>query len=137
MPASVLVAPIIPAVNDHEIEAILAEARAAGAESASWVLLRLPLEIEDLMREWLEAHVPDRAERVLSLVRQSRGGKLYRAEFGRRMTGEGPYAQMIAQRFRLACERLGLARRTGTLDRTRFTVPDSVTAASTAQMSLF
>ncbi|MCR9175065.1 MAG: PA0069 family radical SAM protein [Alphaproteobacteria bacterium] len=138
VPASVLVAPIIPAVNDHDLEAILERAAEAGAGSASWVLLRLPLEIEDLMREWLEAHVPDRAERVLSLVRQSRGGKLYRSEFGRRMTGEGPYAQMIAQRFRLACARLGLARRTGTLDRARFTVPDSAkTAAGTAQMSLF
>ena len=137
VPASVLVAPINPAVNDHEIEAILERAAEAGAESASWVLLRLPLEIEDLMREWLEAHVPDRAERVLSLVRQSRGGKLYRAEFGRRMTGEGPYAQMIAQRFRLACARLGLTRRTTALDCSRFRVPDRLKSAPQAQMSLF
>jgi DNA repair photolyase len=137
VPASVLVAPIIPAVNDHEIEAILAEARAAGADAASWVLLRLPLEIEDLMREWLEAHVPDRVERVLSLVRQSRGGKLYRSDFGRRMTGDGPYAQMIAQRFRLACDRLGLARRTGVLDTSRFTVPNAAAKPPSAQMSLF
>ena len=89
------------------------------------------------MREWLEAHVPDRAERVLSLVRQSRGGKLYRAEFGRRMTGEGPYAQMIAQRFRLACARLGLTRRTTALDCSRFRVPDRLKSAPQAQMSLF
>jgi len=125
VPAGVLVAPIIPAVNDPEIEAILEAARDHGAGSASWVLLRLPLEIEDLMTEWLRTHVPDRADRVLSLVRQSRGGRLYRSDWGKRMSGEGPYAQMIAQRFRLACDRLGLTRRTADLDLSQFRPPVS------------
>jgi DNA repair photolyase len=145
VPTCVLVAPIIPAVNDHEIEAILAEAAAAGATSATWVLLRLPLEIEGLMREWLTAHAPDRAERVMSLVRQTRRGKAYRSGWGTRMKGEGPYAQMIGQRFRLACRRLGLERRTEGLDIGRFAVPEGLeiganqTGGKTpnTQMSLF
>ncbi len=133
IPTSVLVAPVIPAVNDHEIEPILTAAAAAGATSATWVLLRLPLEIAGLVEEFLRAHFPDRADRVLSLVRQTRGGELYRAEWGKRMSGDGPYAQMIAQRFRNACGRLGLARRTGGLDTTRFRAPQ----APRAQLSLF
>ena len=133
LPTGVLVAPIIPAVNDHEIEAILSRATEAGATSAGWVLLRLPLEIKDLIEEWLRSHFPDRADRVLSLVRQTRGGELYRAEWGKRLRGEGPYAQMIAQRFRLACQRLGLARRTGGLDTGQFAVP----ARPERQMRLF
>ncbi len=111
VPTGVLVAPIIPAVNDHEIEEILERAVEAGARSAGYVMLRLPLEIEGLMTEWLEAHLPDRAARVLSLMRQSRGGKLYQAEFGTRMKGTGPYAEMIANRFRLARKRFRLDRR--------------------------
>src|SRR3546814_192281 len=107
VPASVLVAPLIPAINDHEIEPILEAAVAAGAGSATWVLLRLPLEIAALVEEFLRAHFPERADRVLSLVRQTRDGDLYRAEWGTRMRGEGPYAQMIDQRFRAACRRLG------------------------------
>jgi DNA repair photolyase len=133
VPAGVLVAPIIPAVNDPEIEAILARAAAAGAESAGWVLLRLPLEIKDLVEEWLRAHFPDRAERVLSLVRQTRGGALYQTQWGKRLSGEGPYAQMIAQRFRIACQHLGLVRKTTGLDTTRFAVPKP----DDPQMSLF
>ncbi len=133
VPAGVLVAPVIPAVNDSEIEAILERAQAAGARGAAWVLLRLPLEIKDLVEEWLRAHFPDRADRVLSLVRQSRGGSLYRAEWGKRMSGEGPYAHMIAQRFRQTCQRLGLAKRSVALDTSRFAVP----GAAVRQMSLF
>ena len=133
VPTSVLVAPVIPAVNDHEIEPILEAAAAAGAQSATWVLLRLPLEIAGLVEEFLRTHFPDRADRVLSLVRQTRGGELYRAEWGKRMSGEGPYAQMIGQRFRNACGRLGLARRTAGLDTTRFRAPQ----APRAQLSLF
>ncbi|MEQ8815010.1 MAG: PA0069 family radical SAM protein [Thalassobaculum sp.] len=133
VPTSVLVAPVIPAVNDHEIEPILEAAAAAGAQSATWVLLRLPLEIAGLVEEFLRTHFPDRADRVLSLVRQTRGGALYRAEWGKRMSGEGPYAQMIGQRFRNACGRLGLARRTAGLDTTRFRAPQ----APRAQLSLF
>ncbi len=133
VPTGTMVAPILPAINDPEIEAILERAAAAGAESASWVLLRLPLEIKDLVEEWLRCHFPDRADRVLSLVRQTRGGALYRAEWGKRLSGEGPYAQMIAQRFRLACQRLGLTRRTAGLDTTRFAAP----RPPTRQLGLF
>ncbi|MEQ8399061.1 PA0069 family radical SAM protein [Thalassobaculum sp.] len=133
VPASVLVAPVIPAINDHEIEPILEAAVAAGAEAATWVMLRLPLEIAGLVEEFLRAHFPDRAERVLSLVRQTRDGELYRAEWGTRMRGQGPYAQMIAQRFRAACRRLGLARRTAGLNTTLFAAPKPVRS----QLSLF
>ncbi|GHD39513.1 radical SAM protein [Thalassobaculum fulvum] len=133
VPAAVMVAPVIPAVNDHEIEPILEAAAAAGADSAAWILLRLPLEIADLIEEFLRSHFPDRADRVLSLVRQTRGGRLYRAEWGRRMRGDGPYAQMIAQRFRTACGRLGLAGRTGGLDTSRFRAP----TPPRTQLSLF
>lgn len=133
VPAGVLVAPVVPAVNDDEIEAILGRARDAGASHAAWVLLRLPLEIKDLVEEWLRAHFPDRAERVLSLVRQSRGGALYRAEWGKRMSGEGPYAHMIAQRFRRACQQAGLAGRSPKLDTSLFALPDG----PARQMSLF
>lgn len=133
VPASVLVAPVIPAINDHEIEPILEAAVAAGAESATWVMLRLPLEIAALVEEFLRAHFPDRADRVLSLVRQTRNGALYQAEWGTRMRGEGPYAQMIAQRFRAACRRLGLARRTAALDTGLFAAPKP----PRSQLSLF
>ncbi|MDF1792024.1 MAG: PA0069 family radical SAM protein [Thalassobaculaceae bacterium] len=133
VPSGVLVAPIIPAVNDSEIEAILERAHAAGARHAAWVLLRLPLEIKDLVEEWLRAHFPDRADRVLSLVRQSRGGALYRSDWGKRMSGEGPYAHMISQRFRRACQQVGMVRRSVGLDTTRFAVPGS----ASRQMSLF
>jgi DNA repair photolyase len=133
VPTAVMVAPVIPAVNDHEIEPILEAAVAAGADSAAWILLRLPLEIADLIEEFLRSHFPDRAERVLSLVRQTRDGRLYRAEWGKRMRGDGPYAQMIAQRFRAACGRLGLTGRTGGLDTTRFRAP----TPPRAQLSLF
>lgn len=133
VPTGVLVAPIIPAVNDGEIEAILGRAHEAGARHAAWVLLRLPLEIKDLVEEWLRAHFPDRAERVLSLVRQSRGGALYRAEWGKRMSGEGPYAHMISQRFRRACRQIGMTRRSAGLDTSRFGLPGAIAR----QMSLF
>lgn len=123
VPVGALVAPVIPAINDSEIEAILEAVAEAGAESAGWVLLRLPLEIKDLVEEFLRAHFPDRADRVLSLVRQTRGGALYQSAWGKRMTGDGPYAQMIAQRVRLACQRLGLTRKRVGLDTTRFATP--------------
>jgi DNA repair photolyase len=129
----VLVAPIIPAVNDHEIEAILDRAKEAGATAAGFVMLRLPLEIKDLVREWLEAHVPDRADRVLSLVRQTRGGALYQSEFGARMKGTGPYAEMIAKRFRLARKKLGLDQRRQDLDCSGFVPPRK----PSRQMDLF
>lgn len=129
----VLVAPIIPAVNDHEIEAILERCKEVGASAAGYVMLRLPLEIKDLVREWLDAHVPDRSDRVLSLVRQTRGGVLYQAEFGTRMKGTGPYADMIANRFRLARKKHGLDQRRQDMDCSAFVRPSK----PTAQMDLF
>jgi DNA repair photolyase len=113
IPTGVLAAPMIPALNDPELEAILAAAKARGASRAGYVLLRLPLEIKDLFREWLEAHVPDRAEHVLSLVRDTREGNLYQAKFGTRMRGTGPYAELLRQRYRVAMRKLGLAKRGG------------------------
>ncbi|MNF69572.1 Radical SAM superfamily protein [compost metagenome] len=111
VPVGVLCAPMIPLINDMELEHLLEAARDAGARSAGYVLLRLPLEIAALFEEWLQAHFPERAEHVLSLIRQSRGGKNYDSRFGSRMRGEGPFAELLAQRFRLASRKLGLDRR--------------------------
>jgi DNA repair photolyase len=108
IPTSVMAAPMIPALNDHELEAILEAAAAAGARWAGYVLLRLPYEIKDLFREWLATHYPDRAAHVMSLVRDMRGGHDYDSRFGVRMRGTGPYAQLLSNRFRLACRRLNL-----------------------------
>ena len=108
IPTVVMVAPIIPAVNDSEIEAILATARGAGAGEAGYVMLRLPHEVKDVFKDWLEASMPDRAARVMSLVRSASGGKEYEAAFGTRQRGTGPYAWTIGRRFELACQRLGL-----------------------------
>ena len=105
---AVMVAPVIPALNDSEIEAILEAARDVGVTEAGYVLLRLPLEIKDLFREWLATDYPDRAARVIHLLQSMRGGKDYESAFGVRQKGRGPYAGMIAARFRLALTRLGL-----------------------------
>jgi DNA repair photolyase len=107
VPVGVLVAPVIPALTDHEMEQILEAARAAGATSAGYVLLRLPHEVKDLFREWLAAHYPDRARHVMSLINQSRAGKDYQAEFGTRMVGTGVFAQLLRTRFDIARRRLG------------------------------
>lgn len=111
VPVGVLVAPVIPALTDHELEAILEQAARAGAESAGYVLLRLPHEVRDLFVEWLETHYPDRAGHVMSLIRQSRGGKDYDSAWGKRMRGTGHFADLLAQRFKLACRKHGLGRR--------------------------
>ena len=110
VPVSVLTAPIIPAINDGEIETILARAHAAGAREAGYIMLRLPLELRDLFGEWLLEHFPDKARRVLSLIRSAREGKLNDSAFGRRMKGSGPYAWMLGRRFEIAARRLGFAR---------------------------
>ena len=124
VPVSVICAPIIPMINDMELEHLLEAARDAGARSASYVLLRLPLEIAELFEGWLQAHFPERAEHVMSLIRQSRGGKNYDSRFGTRMRGEGPFAELLAQRFRLASRKLGLDRRdTQGLDCSQFCPP--------------
>ncbi len=108
VPASVMVAPVIPGLTDMEMERILECASTVGIKNAGYVLLRLPLEIGDLFTEWLQANCPDRAKRVLSLMRSTRGGKLYGAKWGERMVGDGPYAWMIGRRFEMAAERLGM-----------------------------
>ena len=104
----VLVAPVIPALTDHEMEDILAAARAAGASSAGYVLLRLPYELKVIFREWLEDHYPDRAAHIMSLINQARGGKDYDSQFGVRMKGTGAYAELLRARFDLAVRKLGL-----------------------------
>jgi DNA repair photolyase len=107
VPASALVAPVIPAINDAEIERILEAIAETGARHAGYVLLRLPLEIKDLFREWLIENFPDRYRHVINLIRETRGGKDYDSTWGKRMTGSGPIAWMIGRRFEVACERLG------------------------------
>jgi len=108
IPVGVLVAPVIPAITDHEMESILAAAKDAGAGSAGYVLLRLPHEVKILFREWLQEHYPDRAKHVMSLINQARGGKDYDAQFGQRMTGTGAYAELLRTRFELAKRKFGL-----------------------------
>jgi DNA repair photolyase len=103
-----MVAPVIPALNDAEIERILDAAAAAGVKEAGYVMLRLPLEIRELFREWLTEHFPDRVEHVFKLIRDMRGGKDYDSTWGKRMKGSGPYAWMIGRRFEIACEKRGL-----------------------------
>lgn len=134
IPTGVMVAPVIPALTDHEMDAILEAAAQAGAREAGHILLRLPLEVKELFTEWLEAHCPDRAARVLNLVRETRGGALNDPRFGTRMRGEGVYARLIAKRFAIAARRLGLDREDlGSLDTAHFTAPGS----ETRQLDLF
>jgi DNA repair photolyase len=129
VPVGVMTAPMIPGLNDHEMEAILEAATEAGATRAGFTVLRLPLEIKELFDEWLRANRPDRAEKVLSLIRQIRGGALYQAEFGTRMKGEGPIAQLLGARFQAGVKRLGLNRIRYRLDTLRFAVPESARTA--------
>lgn len=109
VPVTVMTAPVIPAINDMELDSLLKAAADAGARSAGYVLMRLPLEISTLFQEWLEQHFPDRAGKVMSLIRDTRGGKDYQSEFGVRQRGTGAYARLVAQRFRKACTRHGLS----------------------------
>ena len=108
VPTGVLVAPVVPAITDHEMERILEAAKEAGASAASYVLLRLPYEVKDLFREWLAEHYPQRASHVMSLVRDARGGRDNDPNFGTRMRGTGAYAELLRTRFKLATRRLGL-----------------------------
>ena len=132
IPTSVMAAPVIPALNDHELERILEASHAAGAREAGYVLLRLPLEVSPLFRDWLLQHYPDRYRHVMSLVRSMRGGKDYDAEFGKRMKGAGPYAWQISRRFEMATKRLGMVRRSMPLRDDLFVPPDG----SGVQLSL-
>jgi DNA repair photolyase len=137
IPTAVMAAPMIPALNDSELENILDAAVERGACSAGYVLLRLPLELGGLFEEWLEANVPGKAKHVMSLVKQSRDGKAYQSEWGTRMTGTGPYAEMLRIRHEAACHRLGLDKKRDSrrLDCSLFRVP--ARANETAQLSLF
>jgi DNA repair photolyase len=123
VPVTVGFAPVIPGLNDHEMEAVLERAAEAGAVSAMFVTLRLPMEIKDLFREWLADAQPDRAAKVMSLIRQARGGRDYDPQWGSRMRGQGPVAELIAHRFKLACKRLGLNQTRREPDTTQFRVP--------------
>jgi DNA repair photolyase len=123
IPTTVMLAPLIPALNDHEIEPILKAASAAGVTEAGYVLLRLPLEVEPIFTQWLESEQPGRAAHVLSLVRSMRQGKAYDSTFGTRMTGTGPYAWTMGRRFELACRRLGLNKARLKLDASLFARP--------------
>ncbi len=123
VPVRVMFSPVIPFVNDAELERVLEAGRDAGATSASYVLLRLPHEVKDLFRDWLASHLPLKAEHVMSLVNQSRGGKDYDSGFGTRMRGEGVFADLIAQRYRLATRKLGLDRSRFEPDFSRFRAP--------------
>lgn len=109
VPVSLLLAPVIPAVNDSEIESIVRRAADSGAGHASWIFLRLPNELKQIFREWLDLHLPERAAHVMSLVRQASGGRDYDNRFGVRQRGKGPYAAMIDARFRAACKRYGIS----------------------------
>ena len=123
IPVSVLVAPVIPVLTDPELDAILATARDAGAQSAAYILLRLPLEVSELFQQWLHTHYPLKAEHVMKRVRDTRGGKDYDSRFGVRMSGSGEFAGIIAQRFALACKKLGLEPRDYALNCEAFRVP--------------
>ena len=133
VPTIVVFAPAIPGLNDHEMEQVLERAAAAGAVGAGFVALRLPLEIKALFEEWLETDHPDRAKRVMSLVRQMRGGAAYQSEFGKRMRGEGPVAEAMGQRFALAKKRYGLDKPLPALDLSQFRKP----AEPSDQLQLF
>ena len=132
VPVTVLFAPVIPALNDSEMENVLTAVREAGAEAAGYVLLRLPLELAELFEEWLAVHAPLKAAHVMSLVAQTRGGQAYRSDFATRMKGTGVFAELIEKRFRLACKRLGLNERKLELDCSQFAPP-----ARGGQLTLF
>jgi len=134
VPCGVMVAPIIPMVTDRYLEEIIERAAAAGAKGAGYTIVRLPYELKDLFREWLDLHVPERAEHVMSLIRQMRGGRDNDPRFGSRMRGEGEFAELIRQRFALACRRRGIARgRDILLDTSKFAAP----RAESPQRELF
>jgi DNA repair photolyase len=135
IPVGVMTAPIIPQLTDKDLEAILGAASANGARYAGWTLVRLPHEVKDLFRDWLAQHYPLRAEHVMSVIQQMRGGRDNDPQFGSRMRGEGIFADLIARRFDIACRRLGLNRERTFMDTSRFKPPR--TEAQRAQLTLF
>ncbi len=120
VPVAVMMAPVVPGLNDHEIEAILLRARQAGARDAAMTMLRLPPEVAELFGEWLQDHHPRRARRILEMVAHMHGGKLNDGRFGRRMTGSGPQAWLLWRRYEITCRRLGLGTRPAPLDSSHF-----------------
>jgi DNA repair photolyase len=136
VPVGVMVAPIVPALNDGEVEKILTRAHAAGAREAGYVTLRLPLDLRELFREWLAVNFPDKLKHTLSLVQSMHGGKDYESQWGKRMAGSGPYAWMIGRRFEIAARRLGFAEK-GYRLRTDLFQPPADEPARGAQLSLF
>jgi DNA repair photolyase len=133
VPTKVMLGPVIPALNDSEMERILDAAAHLGVREASYILLRLPLEVRDLFREWLMANYPDRYRHVFTLIRDMRGGKDYDSQWSTRMKGTGPIAWMIGRRFDIACERLGLNRKAAKLTTAHFDRP----SRDSAQLDLF
>ena len=134
IPTTVMVAPVIPALNDCEIERILDAAAYAGVREANYVLLRLPREVRDLFREWLMANYPDRYRHVFTLIRDMRNGRDYDSQWGTRMKGAGPMAWMIGRRFEIACEKLGLNKKRSEADNGPFRQAEM---RSGQQLSLF
>lgn len=130
IPAGILTAPMIPMINDKDLEAALTAAHQAGATEANYTLIRLAHELKELFKDWLAIHFPERAEHVMSLIRQSRGGRENDSRFGQRMTGEGAFADLIAMRFKKACKRLGLNQRHYRLDVSAFKAPQFSADAS-------
>ena len=137
VPVSVFIAPLIPGINDHELEKLLAAAREHGADSASYTLLRLPHEVAGLFREWLGWHAPEKAARVMSVLYDLRGQRDNDARFGSRMTGLGHFAELLRQRFDLACRRHGLSKALPRLDTGQFTPPRRPESSDERQLSLF
>jgi len=131
-PVRVMIAPVVPGLTDHELETILKSAADAGATSAEWIMLRLPLEVSPLFQEWLARNYPDRAAKIMTRVREMHGGKDYDAQWGRRMRGEGPYAEIIGHRFDISLRRNGLKRHSPELRTDLFRVPGRA-----EQLSLF
>lgn len=141
IPVGISVAPIIPALTDHEIEAIIQAGAAAGASSVSWTVLRMPLEIKELFTEWLNQHHPFKAKRIMDLVRDCHGGALYKSDFGTRMKGTGPYAALIRRRVLTAAKKHSLDGYRWDIDSSRFAVPGDRPAPTIpgngAQLNLF
>ncbi|HLH48846.1 MAG TPA: PA0069 family radical SAM protein, partial [Roseiarcus sp.] len=137
VPVGVMAAPIIPAINDSEIETILTRAYATGAREAGYTLLRLPLELRDIFREWLLVNYPDKLKHALSLIQSTRGGKDYDSTWGRRMAGSGPYAWMIGRRFEIAAKKLGFREEGEKLRLDLFHPPERGEREGAKQLSLF
>ena len=137
VPVGVIVAPIIPAVNDAEVEKILTRAHAAGAREAGYVTLRLPLELREIFREWLSVNFPDKLKHTMSLVQSMHGGKDYESQWGRRMAGSGPYAWMIGRRFEIAAQRLGYREAPLALRNDLFRAPERARDGEPRQLALF